>query len=85
MFRLSSRVNFFQTTSLTRAREGSARQELDCIQCILICGSTLPSVCGIGVNALQGNIYKQMAFFIGCDSSIVLDGQELISPSYTRK
>lgn len=30
-------------------------------------------------------VHKQMEYFIGCDSSIAFDGQELISPSYANK
>lgn len=30
-------------------------------------------------------VHKQMEYFIGCDSSIAFDGQELISPSYANR
>lgn len=30
-------------------------------------------------------VHKQMEYFIGCDSSIAFDGQELIPPSYANK
>ena len=36
-------------------------------------------------NAACKYVHKQMDYFIGCDSSIAFDGQELISPSYANK